>query len=71
MAKSRKMEASSEAEQPQVEQQNNLTAEQAINIIYTALEKGQKAGAYTLKESRDILTVFESIAKALSPQEEK
>lgn len=69
MSKERKIEAASEAEAPQ--EQNQLTPQQAVEIIYKALESGQKAGAYSLQEARTILTVFEGVAKAILPKEEK
>ena len=53
-------------------EQNQMTAQQAVEVIYTALEKGQKAGAYGLREARDIINVFEGIAKViLQPEEGK
>ena len=68
MAKEAKIDKAAEAE---ATQGNQMTPQQAVEIIYTALDKGQRAGAYNLQEARTILNVFEGIAQAIVPKEEK
>lgn len=69
MAKEVQMEKAEETKEAPA-QGNQLTPEQAVNIIAEALEKGNRAGAYSLKEANTILAVFEGIAAAILPKQE-
>ena len=69
MAKERKMEPKAEAVEAQ-NQEQGISLEQAVGVITEALEKGNKAGAYTLQEATAITNIWSGITKMLSKSTE-
>lgn len=63
------MDASAEA--AVAPQQNQINLEQAVNLITEALEKGNRAGAFSLKEAQTVTSVWESLIQKLSGNQEE
>jgi len=51
--------------------EQQLSIEQGVELIYKALEKANSAGAYSLRESKTVIEVFDALASTLLPKEEE
>ena len=51
--------------------EQQFSVEQGVELIYKALEKANSAGAYSLRESKTVIEVFDALTSVLLPKEEE
>lgn len=61
------MKKEQEKTQPEeiTKNEGEMSIEQAFSIIKDALERGQRAGAYSLEEAASILNIYNSLSRTV------